>query len=135
MPESKTTKSSTKKTQVQAKNILFASIGVYGKALDQLHGQYDKVSTESHQLFDELVAKGKTVEIENHNRFKDLKIKTAKTIDGRLHKLSDNLTIDHHTEDLQDQFDVFSDKLDLVIHALSSKHEATEHKSAHNKAH
>ena len=48
-----------------ARKIWLAGLGAYGKSIDTVQGQYEKINADSNRIFNELVAKGEALESEN----------------------------------------------------------------------
>ena len=92
-----------------ARKIWLAGLGAYGKSYDEAQGQYEKLSAEASKLFDELVAKGKTLETEAKT-----KIKSTTNVEERVaevrHKLGlDNPSSDEKVEELSAKIDALTD--------------------------
>lgn len=120
-----------------AKNIWLAGLGAYGKALDEAHGQYEKVSErvnkESSRLFDELVAKGKKLEGDTQSRLTEVREKSSATLEERLATVKESLSFTSRNADMGEKLDDIAKKLDLVIEALGAGKSATK-KTATKKA-
>ncbi|NRB37599.1 MAG: hypothetical protein HRU20_03920 [Pseudomonadales bacterium] len=114
-----------KLTAEQARNIWFAGLGLCVKTLDEVHERYDKTSTESHHLFDELVAKGRDVELDAQEKVRAAKVKTSKNLDEGLQHI--HFT---HYESYVNHLDEVSDKVDIIVHALSAQHMPRDPQSA-----
>ena len=122
-----------------AKNIWLAGLGAYGKALDEAHGQYEKVSEkvnkESSRLFDDLVAKGKKLESETQTKLNDVREKSTATLEERLAQVKEGLNFTSRNSDLSSRLDEIASKLDMVVDALGAKQPAsTTKKTASKKA-
>lgn len=125
MADTKEIKEMAEKASDLAKNIWLAGLGAYGKALDEAHGQYEKVSEkvnkESTRLFDELVAKGKKLEGETQVKFNEVKEKSSATLEERLAQVKDSMNFTSKNADVASQLEELSSKLDLVLEALGAK--------------
>ena len=137
MAESNEIKEMAEKASDLAKNIWLAGLGAYGKALDGAKDEYktvsDKVNKESTRLFDELVAKGKKLEGETTDKLSEVKEKSSANLEERLSQVKETLTFTSKTDELADQVEEISKKLDLVIEALGAK-KAPAKKTATKKA-
>ncbi len=125
MSDTNEIKEMAEKASDLAKNIWLAGLGAYGKALDEAHDQYEKVSekvnTESSRLFDELVAKGKKLEDDTQEKLSEAKEKSTATLEERLSQVKESLTFTSKSDDIGSQLEDVSKKLDLVIEALGAK--------------
>jgi hypothetical protein len=125
MADTKEIKEMAEKASDLAKNIWLAGLGAYGKALDEAHCQYEKVSEkvnkESTRLFDELVAKGKKLEGETQVKFNEVKEKSSATLEERLAQVKDSMNFTSKNADVASQLEELSSKLDLVLEALGAK--------------
>lgn len=125
MSDTNEIKEMAEKASDLAKNIWLAGLGAYGKALDEAHDQYEKVSekvnTESSRLFDELVAKGKKLEGETQEKLSEVKEKSSATLEERLAQVKESLTFTSKNTEVANQLDDVSHKLDLIIEALGAK--------------
>ena len=125
MSETNEIKEMAEKASDLAKNIWLAGLGAYGKALDEAHDQYEKVTekvnTESTRLFDELVAKGKKLEGETQEKISEVKERSSATLEERLAQVKETLSFTSKNADLSNQLEDISKKLDLVIEALGAK--------------
>ncbi len=122
--ESVEIKEMAEKASDLAKNIWLAGLGAYGKALDEAHGQYEKVSekvnVESSRLFDELVAKGKKLEDETQDKLSEVKEKSSASLEDRLANVKESLSFTSKGSEAADELATISKKLDLVIEALGA---------------
>ena len=136
MADTKEIKEMAEKASDLAKNIWLAGLGAYGKALDEAHGQYEKVSEkvnkESSRLFDELVAKGKKLEGETTSKLNEVKEKSSASLEERLAQVKGSLNFTSKNAELQSQLEDVSGKLDLILEALGAK--ATAKKTPAKKA-
>lgn len=125
MADSKEIKEMAEKASDLAKNIWLAGLGAYGKALDEAHGQYEKVSEkvnkESSRLFDELVAKGKKLEGETQSKLSEVKEKSSANLEERLAQVKGSLNFTSKNVEIMTQLEEVSSKLDLVLEALGAK--------------
>lgn len=139
MADNKELKEMAEKASDLAKNIWLAGLGAYGKALDEAHGQYEKVSEkmnkESSRLFDELVAKGKKLEGETQSKLSEVREKSSATLEERLAQVKETLSFTSKNAEMADKLDDIASKLDLVIEALGAKQSsAATKKTASKKA-
>ena len=88
-----------------ARKIWLAGLGAYGKSVDSVQGQYDKVNADSNRVFNELVAKGEVLE----GQAKD-KIKEKTAVDQRVAEVRKKLGLDK-TEEVN-KIEALSQKID-----------------------
>ena len=84
-------------------------------------------------MFDELVAKGKTVEVDLQEKTTEIKEKSSTTLDERIAQVKGSLKFTPKKAALDSQLEEVSNKLDLVIKALETK-KATKKAAASAKA-
>lgn len=129
---------SADKASEMAKKIWLAGLGAYGRAfdgasdqLDKLNVQYEKVSKETSQLFDDLVAKGKKLDSESHSKISDVKTKTTASIEERINKVRNSLSIGQSAEvaQLNEKVDALTAKVDALLDALVEKKGAVKSRS------
>ena len=123
-------KSAEKASEV-AKKIWLAGLGAYGRAfdgaseqIDKLNEQYEKMSKETTELFDELVAKGKKLDTESHAKLSEAKTKTTSTIEERINKVRSSLHFGGGSADvaeLTQKVDALTEKVDALLDALVDK--------------
>lgn len=115
----------TEKTSDVAKSIWLAGLGAYGKAFDEAHERYEKVSKETTRLFDELVVKGKKFEDDTQGKLIEAKEKSSTSIEDRIAKVRRNLGFGEKTSpsvaDISKKVDELSAKLDLLIEAVGAQ--------------
>ena len=108
-----------------AKSIWLAGLGAYGKAFDEAHDRYEKVSKETSRMFDELVSKGKKLEGETQDKISDVKEKSSLSIEERIHKVRNSLGFtekgNNSVAELHEKVDELSKKLDLLIDAAGTQ--------------
>ena len=108
-----------------AKNIWLAGLGAYGKAFDEAHDRYEKVSKETTRLFDELVVKGKKFEDNTQGKLSDAKEKSSTSIEDRIAKVRKNLGFSDRSfstlDELSQKVDELSAKLDVLIEATEAQ--------------
>jgi poly(hydroxyalkanoate) granule-associated protein len=123
-------KSAEKASEV-AKKIWLAGLGAYGRAFDgaseqieKLNEQYEKMSKETTELFDNLVAKGKKIDAESHDKLSEAKTKTTSTIEERINKVRSSLHFGGSSVDvveLNQKVDALTEKVDALLDALVEK--------------
>lgn len=111
----------TEKTTDLTKNIWFAGLGAYGKILDGAQDRYEKANKEMARLFDELIAKGKNVEVNLQEKTTEIKDKSSTTLEQRYAQVKNNLKFSAGKAALDNQLKDVSKKLDQVINALETK--------------
>lgn len=71
-------KSKVSQAEDFARKIWLAGLGAYAKSYDEVQGKADELSAEANKVFEDLVAKGETVEADAKDKFKakadDLKV-------------------------------------------------------------
>lgn len=88
-----------------ARKIWLAGLGAYGKSVDGVQGQVEKVNADSNRIFNELVAKGEALEGEAKT-----KIKEKAAVDQRIADVRKKLGLDK-SED-SDKINELSKKID-----------------------
>lgn len=108
-----------------AKNIWLAGLGAYGKAFDEAHVRYEKVSKETTRLFDELVIKGKKFEDDTQDKLSEAKEKSSTSIEDRIAKVRKNLGFGDKSpsslDEISHKVDELSAKLDLLIESIDEQ--------------
>ncbi len=126
MSEEKTLEIKEKATDL-AKNIWLAGLGAYGKAVDEAQGTYQKVTekvkvaSESANLFDDLVEKGKALEGTTQEKLLEVKEKANVNLEERLAKVKESMTFNFKkadTKSADELLEEISQKLDLVLAAV-----------------
>jgi len=106
-----------------AKMIWQAGLGAYGKALDDVVDQVDKVSKETSKFFDELVEKGKALEDQTQKRISGVRRKSTMSMDERIAKMRQSLGFDSSRDikldALLDKLNRIAKRLDVLIGTLS----------------
>jgi len=119
-----------------ANKIWLAGLGAYGKAfagaseqIDKINEQYEKVSKETTQLFEELVAKGKKLDSENHDKFSEVKSKTTSSIEDRISKVRSSLHFgagnSPELSQLSEKVDALTAKVDALLDAMGEGKKAS----------
>jgi DNA-binding ferritin-like protein len=112
----------TDKASDIAKSIWLAGLGAYGKAFDEAHERYEKVSKDTTRMFDELVAKGKKLEDTTSTKLSNARNSTTTSLEERIAKVRHNLGFGQPgVEDLARQIDALHEKLDLIIDTIGAK--------------
>jgi poly(hydroxyalkanoate) granule-associated protein len=118
----------SEKASEVARKIWLAGLGAYGRAfdgaseqMDKLNEQYEKVSKQTNQLFDELVAKGKVLDEESHEKLTDAKDKTTQSVEDRISKVKDTLNFSvmngssSEIAELNKKIDALTKKVDALL--------------------
>ena len=94
-----------------ARKIWLAGLGAYGKSVDTVQGQYEKINTDSNRIFNDLVAKGEALEQETKTKIKE---KTA--VDQRISDVRQKLGLDKSAQDtkLEDLSKKIDDLTEIV---------------------
>ena len=82
--------SKTKSTEIKeslAKKIWLAGLGAYGHSLDQVQSQYEKFNEDSHKFFDDLVAKGESVQNDASSKVKGKVKESNQKLEARIEEL------------------------------------------------
>lgn len=112
-----------------AKKIWLAGLGAYGKAfdgaseqIDKINEHYEKMTKDTSQVFEELVAKGKKLDSENHDKLSEVKSKTSSTIEDRINKVRSSLHFGTGSSadlaQLNDKVDALTAKVDALLDAM-----------------
>jgi DNA anti-recombination protein RmuC len=88
-----------------ARKIWLAGLGAYGKSVDSVQGQYEKVNADSNRVFNELVAKGEALEGQAKT-----KIKEKAAVDQRIADVRKKLGLDKSEE--TSKIETLSKKID-----------------------
>ena len=88
-----------------ARKIWLAGLGAYGKSVDGVQGQYEKVNADTNRVFNELVAKGELLEGETKTKIKE---KTA--VDQRIADVRKKLGLDKSSQ--ENKIDELNKKID-----------------------
>jgi len=132
---------SADKASDMAKKIWLAGLGAYGKAfdgaseqLDKVNVRYEKLGKETSKLFEELVAKGKKLDTQNHEKLSEAKSKTTTSIEDRINKVRSSLhiggTSSAEIAQLNEKLDALSEKVDALLDSLSVPKKASKRSSA-----
>jgi len=112
----------TEKASDIAKSIWLAGLGAYGKAFDEAHEHYEKVSKDTARVFEELVAKGKKIDAATTGKLSSVRETTASSLEERIAKVRQSLGFGQvSTEELAKRIDDLDAKLDLIIQSLGAK--------------
>lgn len=112
----------TDKASDIAKNIWLAGLGAYGKAFDEAHERYEKVSKDTSRMFDELVAKGKRLEGTTSDKLSNARSSTSTSLEDRIAKVRHSLGFGQPSaEELARKIEELNDKLDLIIETIGAK--------------
>lgn len=87
------------------RKIWLAGLGAYGKSIDTVQGQYEKISADGNRVFADLVAKGEALEQETKEKIKE---KTA--VDQRIADVRQKLGLDKSAQEAK--LDELSKKID-----------------------
>jgi len=111
----------TDKASDIAKSIWLAGLGAYGKAFDEAHERYEKVSHDTARVFDELVAKGKKIDAATSGKLSSVRETTATSLEERIAKVRQSLGFGQvSTEELAKRIDDLDAKLDLIIQTIGA---------------
>lgn len=95
-----------------ARKIWLAGLGAYGKSFDEAQGQYEKLSSETTKVFNELVVKGEVLETEAKS-----KIKAKTNVEERVAEVRKKLGLDKGNSD--ERIDELSAKIDALTDAVA----------------
>lgn len=95
-----------------ARKIWLAGLGAYGKSMDTVQGQYDKLNADGNRYFNELVAKGEALESETKEKIKE---KTA--VDQRIADVRQKLGLGKSTQ--ENKLDDLNKKIDDLTEIVS----------------
>ncbi len=113
--------SKTKSTEIKeslAKKIWLAGLGAYGHSLDQVQSQYEKFNEDSHKFFDDLVAKGESVQNDASSKVKGKVKESNQKLEARIEELRERLSLTHN---LDKRLADVNAKLDKLSRRLSRK--------------
>lgn len=88
-----------------ARKIWLAGLGAYGKSIDTVQGQYEKLNADGNRIFNQLVAKGEALENETKAKIKE---KTA--VDQRIADVRQKLGLDKSAQ--ENKLDDLNKKID-----------------------
>ena len=98
-----------------ARKVWLAGLGAYGKGYEEILGRFEVISTNSNNLFDELVVKGEKLETEGKGKVKEVQTKVAAKTEIETHietvrtKLGlNNTDSDQKIEDLNTKIDALT---------------------------
>jgi len=128
----------TERASEMAKMIWQAGLGAYGKALDDVVDQVDKVSKETSKFFDELVEKGKALEDQTQKRISGVRRRSTMSIDERIAKVRQSLGFDSSRDvkldALLDKLNRIAKSLDRLIDTMGREGAASAAKRAARKS-
>ena len=100
-----------------ARKIWVAGLGAYGKSLDEVQSNFEKMNTEATKVFEDLVTKGEALETEAKGKFKE-----KANIEERVAEVRKKLGLDKQSD--EDKIAELSAKIDAltdVVAKLSAK--------------
>lgn len=113
-------KSTVDQTQEMARKIWLAGIGVSGKGFDNIQNQYEKSNTEMSSLFNELVARGESLETKAKTRIYSEKIKVTTLVASQYFDIKTKLGLNKTSVDLSvEQLNTKIDALTIAIASLA----------------
>jgi polyhydroxyalkanoate synthesis regulator phasin len=92
-----------------ARKIWLAGLGAYGKSFDEAQGQYEKISAEAAKVFEELVAKGSSLETEAKDKFQVKANVESRVAEVRSKLGLDKVSADTRVEELSAKIDALTD--------------------------
>lgn len=95
-----------------ARKIWLAGLGAYGKSFDEAQGRYEKLSTEAGKVFEDLVAKGESLESEAKD-----KLKAKTNVEERVAEVRKKLGLDKTGND--QKVEELSAKIDALTDAVA----------------
>lgn len=95
-----------------ARKIWLAGLGAYGKSIDEVQGQYEKLNAEAGKVFDDLVVKGEQLEGEAKG-----KLKEKTNIESRVAEVRSKLGLDKQSND--DKIAELTAKIDALTTAVA----------------
>jgi len=111
-----TIKEKTNAAEDFAHKIWLAGLGAYGKGYDEAKGRFEELNTDAAKVFDELVAKGESLENEAKTKFKEktseLTDKADSNIKERVAQVRESLGM--NTSDTDDKIDELTAKIDAL---------------------
>lgn len=96
-----------------ARKIWLAGLGAYGKSVDEAQGRYEKISTEANKIFDELVAKGESLESDAKGKIKQ----TTGDVEARVADVRKKLGLDSDNSD--QKIEELNAKVDALTEAVA----------------
>ena len=102
-----------------ARKVWLAGLGAYGKGYEEVKGRFEALSTDSNNLFDELVVKGEKLETEGKGKVKEVQTKVAaKTeIETRIETVRTKLGLNN--TDADQKIEELSAKIDALTAAVA----------------
>lgn len=102
-------KSKVNEAEEFARKIWLAGLGAYGKSFDEAQGRYEKLSTETVKVFEELVSKGEKLEVQAKDKFKAKTHVEERVADVRKKLGLDKVGSDQRIEELSAKIDALTD--------------------------
>lgn len=99
-----------------AHKIWLAGLGAYGKGYDEAKGRIEELNEDASKLFNELVAKGETLEAEAKAKIKETSDELNEKADERIAKVRESLGLD--TADTDDKIDELAAKIDALTEVV-----------------
>jgi polyhydroxyalkanoate synthesis regulator phasin len=110
-------KSKVNNAEEFARKIWLAGLGAYGKSIDEVQSNYEKMNTEATKVFEDLGVKGDALESEAKDKFKE-----KANIEERVADVRKKLGLDKQSD--EDKIAELSAKIDAlteVVAKLSAK--------------
>jgi polyhydroxyalkanoate synthesis regulator phasin len=98
-----------------ARKIWLAGLGAYGKSIDEAQGRYEKLSSETTKVFDELVVKGEKIESETKEKIIDKTNIEERVADVRKKLGLDKGSSDARIDELSDKIDALTDVVNKLV--------------------
>ena len=103
-----------------AHKIWLAGLGAYGKGYDEAKGKFEELNADASKMFNDLVAKGETLEAEAKEKIKERQTELTEQADERIAKVRESLGLEKtNTEDKIDELAAKIDALTEVVEKLS----------------
>ncbi|MBT8448428.1 MAG: phasin family protein [Gammaproteobacteria bacterium] len=107
-----TIKEKTNAAEDFARKIWLAGLGAYGKGYDEAKGRFEGLNEDASKLFNELVAKGETLEAEAKDNIKEKQTELTDMADERIAKVRESLGLEQ--ADSEDKIEELSAKIDAL---------------------
>lgn len=105
-------KETAKATEDFAHKIWLAGLGAYGKGFDEAKGKFEELNSDASKLFNELVAKGETLEAEAKSKIKETQTELTDKADERIAQVRETLGLEG--ESSEDKIAELSAKIDAL---------------------
>ena len=115
-------KENAKAAEDFAHKIWLAGLGAYGKGYDEAKGKFEELNTDASKLFNELVAKGETLEAEAKAKIKETQSELTDKADERIAQVRDSLGLETTSKD--DKIDELSAKIDALTEIVAKLNKA-----------